>query len=696
MKGYKREYGKRSKEITVGEVTFQLPVPPLRKEIANHGMKKRQQKFYRTERPKNWGSMSKDERMDFIYEEWNRREQGYWFFNNGEPTYITGTHYFFLNYWQPNNEPLEYRYTDREFFLLWDYILHNQQIHGLLYIKRRREGASTKAGCINYDMVSQYKNVKSGIQSMEEGHAQMLFTEMIVNPFVRLATLAPFFKPRHSGKVRPKDMINFIIPPDTMTKKKLKENASEMDEWGDTSFGRDDASLESQITFGPANEKKYDGWQLFFYWADEIGKTGGKINVDRRHEVCKHSVEKNDQIVGKMLYTSTVEEMEKDGAKHCKQMWDDSSITDVDEYTGQTRSGLLRYFNPAYRGYKIDEYGNDKILPDGRVEGRVILEAKRQQLREAGNRKKLNAFMRKFPFTINEAFLPEAHECLFDSLKIDERQLEITDLEALGAAPYVRGNLSWKGGVSPRGDQRDLKPEVVWEPDPEGRFQLSRKFRIDDKNDVEWSNEMEKWMPASTHKKIAGVDPYDYSKTTNASTESKGAGVVLTRYNPLEEEESGRFVICYKERPNTNKDFYEDMIKMVVFCGCEAVIEKNKLRCLDYFYDRGFGAFVAGKLKMGPNERRKRDRIETKGGEFTTISKKQAMAEVIETYVFYFCHMIDFPDILEEYRIVSIEEANKFDLFIATGLALLGNIHAKKRIISKQQQVYNLVQTYQL
>lgn len=695
MKGYKREYGKRSQKITVGEVTFDLPIMPPRKTIANHGMRKKQQKFYRQTKPSNWRSMSKKERENWKLEEWNRRLEGYWFYNNGVPTYITGTHYFFLNYWQPKNEPLEYRYTDREFFLLWDYILRQRHIHGMIFIKRRREGASTKAGCINYELVSRFRNVKSGIQSMEEKHAEMLFGEMIVNPFVRLAKLAPFFKPRHSGKERPKSKIEFTIPTQTVTRKKIQENLDE-DDWADDPFFGDGVSLESEITYGPANQKKYDGWQLIFYWADEIGKTGGKINVDERHEVCKHSVEENDKIVGKMLYTSTVEEMEKDGAKHCKQMWDDSCIDDVDEITGQTRSGLLRYFNPAYRGYKIDAYGNDRILPDGRLEGRVVLEAKREQLRKAGNRRKLNAFMRKFPFTINEAFLPEAHECLFDSLKIDERHLEISDLEAKGAAPYVRGNLRWRGGIVPSGDNRLVKPEVDFIPDPEGRFQLSRKFRMDEINDVVWSDTIGKWVPGGTHKAIAGVDPYDYSKTQNASTESKGAGVVLTRYNPLEDDESGRFVICYKNRPNTNKEFYEDMIKMVVFAGCEAVIEKNKLRCLDYFYDRGFGSFVAGKLKIGINERRKREKIETKGGEFTTISKKQAMAEVIETYVFYLCHMIDFKDILDEYRTVSIEEANKYDLFIATGLALLGNIHAKRKVIEKTQQVYNLVQRYRL
>jgi len=35
----------------------------------------------------------KEKYYDYIDEEFRRRDEGYWFFNNGHPTYITGTHY---------------------------------------------------------------------------------------------------------------------------------------------------------------------------------------------------------------------------------------------------------------------------------------------------------------------------------------------------------------------------------------------------------------------------------------------------------------------------------------------------------------------------------------------------------------------------------------------------------------------------
>ena len=42
----------------------------------------------------------KEEWYDYIDEEFERREEGFWFYNNGKPTYITGTHYMYLQ-WSP-------------------------------------------------------------------------------------------------------------------------------------------------------------------------------------------------------------------------------------------------------------------------------------------------------------------------------------------------------------------------------------------------------------------------------------------------------------------------------------------------------------------------------------------------------------------------------------------------------------------
>ena len=41
---------------------------------------------------------SKDQWFDYIDEEFKRRDEGFWFMNNGKPTWITGTHYMYLQW----------------------------------------------------------------------------------------------------------------------------------------------------------------------------------------------------------------------------------------------------------------------------------------------------------------------------------------------------------------------------------------------------------------------------------------------------------------------------------------------------------------------------------------------------------------------------------------------------------------------
>jgi len=36
--------------------------------------------------------------VDYIEAEFDRRELGFWFYNNGKPTYMTGSHYVYLQW----------------------------------------------------------------------------------------------------------------------------------------------------------------------------------------------------------------------------------------------------------------------------------------------------------------------------------------------------------------------------------------------------------------------------------------------------------------------------------------------------------------------------------------------------------------------------------------------------------------------
>lgn len=73
-------------------------------------------------------------------QEWFRRMNGFWFMNNGIPTFITGAHYMYLTHWKIDAPVVDYRDSDRHFFYMWKYCEDDPDSFGLIEAARRRSG----------------------------------------------------------------------------------------------------------------------------------------------------------------------------------------------------------------------------------------------------------------------------------------------------------------------------------------------------------------------------------------------------------------------------------------------------------------------------------------------------------------------------------------------------------------------------
>ena len=103
-----------SKTGQIGEILeiqgFQIALPKQPKEIYSCSKVKSKQKwkqfsanldFKRIKTVFDWQVYPddfKEKHYGYIDEEFKRREEGFWFMNNGKPTYITGTHYMYLQW----------------------------------------------------------------------------------------------------------------------------------------------------------------------------------------------------------------------------------------------------------------------------------------------------------------------------------------------------------------------------------------------------------------------------------------------------------------------------------------------------------------------------------------------------------------------------------------------------------------------
>ena len=82
----------------------------------------------------------KEKHYEYINKEFVRREEGYWYYNKGVPTYITGSHYMYLQWTKIDvgTQTLENQ---------TDYSIYSGRLakadsrcYGLCYLKNRRSG----------------------------------------------------------------------------------------------------------------------------------------------------------------------------------------------------------------------------------------------------------------------------------------------------------------------------------------------------------------------------------------------------------------------------------------------------------------------------------------------------------------------------------------------------------------------------
>lgn len=660
-------------------IKVQLPSPPEDwTKIEGFGLMPKDQFFKRQEYPRKlreledlqdddgnflnqdeiWERINEDfdyykDEVDWVNLQWHRRLYGYWFFNNGQPTYIDGWHYFYLNFWEIDIGLPGYRDRDRRFFIFARFCYNDKKCYGFIYPKHRREGATYKAGCINYQIISMLERGHSGTQSMTSDHAEIVFQKHIIDPWK--TGLPFFFKPNHSGGDDPKAILAFR-PSASRGNKGSKKNSKK--------------ALLSSITFTSSNVKAYDTWKLHFYHQDELGKTE-ECDVNDRWAVVKPCLAQGagEDIHGFSLHTSTVGEMEKGGGKNMLRLCKKSMYSQRNKI-GQTKSGLYILFMPACDGLDgfIDKFGMS-VIDDPTPEQAEYI-GKNYGAREhiqsiiEGNGTDeaddfdINEFIRQHPLYFKACFKGATTESGFDIRKIEDRLENIRLQRGLTS----RGNFVWAG--------ERFKSRVLWEPDPEnGLFYNSLVLPPEQSNRIIRSDDT---FYAENLSMCAGSDPFKFNKT-KGKRKSDGAGAVFwghdTRTDPFDKDvkywESNRFICTYSNRVPDKLDYAEDMLKMTIYYGCPHNTEMDVPLVSDFFELHGYEG-----LLMHPYEKGKH--IE-RGGTMSGGSTKQRIFASYMTYINRHCGRERHMEILEQCRdIDGPEDMTNYDLFAAGGYAMIG------------------------
>lgn len=649
---------KHYKEVING-IEVSTPKRPMTKNIYGNQLSKKEQKWCRTPLPDNWEFLPSKERDSFIKQEYQRRIEGYWFMNKGKATYISGKHYFYINWCKIDIGYPDYRDRDRRFFMFWDFIEKDPDSYGMIMVKHRREGASWKGACMNLETITSHPNAHGGFLSKTGADAKDLFQKAVF----MFRRLPDFFQPIIEGTDNPKTVLSFSQTGQRITKKHQKVQKSQ--------------ALDSKIDWRNTSDNSYDSTKLKFFMSDEAGKWE-EANVAKNWQIVKPTLSLGNKIYGKAFLPSTVNEMTRAGGKVYKEIWDDSNPNEKDA-NGRTRSGLYRYFTPAYDGLEgfIDEWGYSQIK-----EGKQYLKNIRDSLKRDTN--KLAEHKRQFPWSPEEAFRVDSKNCIFDSERISQ---QLDWLETLNRPLTVRGNFQWLGGL------KDSK--VVWHPDSNGKWLMA--WKPEDEFCNRKTDQGKVNRPFNESSLVAGCDPFDHDTTTDGRR-SDAAAYVFKKYTPADPNNSHLFVCEYIARPPKSTIFYEDMLMQSVFYGCQILVENQKIGCINWFNQRGYSNYL---MDRPESTHLTSSRTQKSKGVPMSAALANAISDVTQAYVYDAVGINEhtdeigkcfFPNLLKDWLEYEPDNRTKYDATVAAGLTLLAS---QKHIIkTKVHKPVVFVRTY--
>jgi len=658
-----------------------------------------------------------DKRAEYIFEiNWIYRElefldKGYWCYINGKPTYISKWHYFYCSFWKLDIGLPDYRDRDRRWFNFAEYCHTTKEnekgentnfrtCFGFTYPKHRRDGATFKCLSIGYHIAMRSINGLFGIQSFNKDNAGDHFTTKLVPAWQKL----PFFlKPMWSGSNDPAGELNF-----SRQSNKVLGN-----------------QLGSKINFATtASRSFYDGKKQIAHLSDENGKTKEE-DVGQRHTVVKQTLAQGSGalIHGFTMHPTTVADMESGGGEAFNHLCNQSKFYERGP-TGQTKSGLFRLFIPAYDGLEgfIGPYGESiigeptdiqKAFTNRDIGAKQYLEETMDELQRAGDAKSLRdlrQLVQLYPSKYDDCFRMTGGDVGFDVEGLDRRISELKRLKD-NQNPVERGNFMWEiDGIKVSAKEfvdnhyaaHEHKGRVVWETDPNGNFEISKKLPTDQTNlkfTEYFMNEEgepdEISFPNDIHGIVTSADPFQHLDPSliklkaDGDTMSDGGGAAFWKRDtsidpdskPVSQWSSCRFILTYLARPKLDTYYAEEMLMMTIYCNGYMYPENNVKLILSHFVARGCKGYLMHKVDPVTKE------VKPVAGFASLKESKDDLFKATRNHIAIHISRERHLSLVRQWReIKHIKQMTNYDLLTAGGGCLLAANNRYSTLMNKRVQ----------
>ena len=660
--------------ITLEDLNIRLPKPPKDKsKILFSELPKKDQYWRRQAVPEGISPDNVDLWNDYIMEEFRRRREGIWFMNNGKPVFLTGNHYFALQWGKmlDDGHYMDFRYAQLNMFYHLEACIVDKRCLGQLFVKSRRTGFTYIILVILLNMSTSISNGKFGMTSKGPDDIEAAWAKFSY----MFLSLPFFFRPIVQGKEDSPTKLFFGKPSDN-SKESKKKRKTGIGDYSNTS-----------VDWRPTKDGSYDSIKLDGYLGDEAFKWERPNNYITHLGMVAPTMMPAGRVVGKAFIGSTMGAMSKGGSQGV-EMIKGSRIKDRDTTTGKTATALYMYFLAAQDNMEefTDIYGychtikppkgSKNVLGEEIVMGSIdYLLAVEEQKRKQSD-KALNEQYRTYPRTLDHALRDESSNSVFNLTKLYEQKQHNATL--LDDSVQV-GNFEWESGV------KDTR--VIFHPNPKGRFKISWLPSIAD-GTIQMANRVkqvgDRWYPMNLESTRFGCDPFSLKSTHGKG--SKGGIHGMTIKLPEGGAPSNKFVLEYIARPSDETIFFEDVIKMCRYYGAPILVESNRIDLLRHMRNRGYRPFALDRLdkhksKLNPNE------VEYGGqpmsGKDMLDSHMNAIGSWVENYVGEYSdpnllvrplgEMGDmvFDETLEDWINFDPDKRTDYDATISSGLAIM-------------------------
>ena len=655
--------------------------------------------------------------VEWLHNMWWCRIHGYWFYNDGELTFLPPDYFDFLNFYFIDEAQVypEYRDDVRRKFCFARYLesatetfadidsetgrairnengkydmidLGRRVFFGDAEPKTRRTGATHESIHKILKESTTRQSYFSTIISFEGNNAEIHYKKKLLPAFDKLPMC---LKPMWEGSRRP-NVLRLDAPPNIYHIK----------------------GLGSAVTFSDSGGLfKNEGDRLNGLLNDEQGKKSSlDVNIFERWNINKLTMATGMGInILDGVYVknpSTVEEMESTAAPYYKMCMMSDFYRRI-PHKGQTASGFARIFLPAYlrmEGF-IDRFGKSVIenpterqirlsphatFAKSRKGAKQMFQAERDALVAENTPQSLEAYRsvrRKSPFTWAECWLGTSGSVGFNLEIVEKRLGELNRLRSFGKTPYKTGYFYREFGNP---DDR-----VLWRTDPNiPKFKMSMDLPEQLTNQREmieiWDGLSQKivpsWRPINGIRFTCGVDPFRNLRASEAKLSSKlgtnlsssrqsdGGIAILWEYDmerdhdkPKKDWDSFKCVLSYRYRPATQEEYFEDVLMAIQYFGALCYPEQNVEAFISYVFKRGYGGYFLydigfdGKQKPLP-------------GRYTGTEVHQEIIREIKDYIEFRVHSEDHDDLLNEIKAFrGVEDFTTKDLLTAFGFSLLGS-----------------------